>query len=180
MIAPAYRFFCLSGGIAVGGPTTWHVTDWDQRRVISVSMDGEEEDDGVAIQHLRRHIDNLAPDVRRIHVSPTGDIESIYSDAGNDPTYCVHYPSLSDLELPNGVQTVSRDNLEELERLGPDVDLVSYPASSPSARKLHRAGNACQYNAKEDVGGLQILLHVAIRREVLERAEYVDAAPQAP
>ncbi|KAK3386640.1 hypothetical protein B0H63DRAFT_493371 [Podospora didyma] len=63
-------------------------------------------------------------DQRRVVSDPlshVGDIISTYTDAENDQTYC----------------TVRRDELEELERLGPDVDLVAYPPClGGSAKKV--------------------------------------------
>ncbi|KAI1860487.1 hypothetical protein JX265_009886 [Neoarthrinium moseri] len=127
MIEDEFKYFCLSGDIPVGGPSTWHVTDWDQRRVVSVTMDGEQDDDSIAIKHYSRYSSHLSRDIYRIHVSHTGEIISTYTDPENDPTCCVHYPFLHEVFLPEGIQTVRRDELEELDRLGPDVDLVEYP-----------------------------------------------------
>lgn len=145
MIDSGSQFFCLSGDIPIGGPTTWYVIVWEQRRVVSVTVDGEEEDDNVAIGHLRNHIDHLSSDVHRIYVSSSGDIISEYKDADNDRTYCVHYPHLSEANLPDGIQTVRRDELEELDRLGPDVDLVRYPASASSSGKTVRRARVWEW-----------------------------------
>ncbi|KAH9888149.1 hypothetical protein F4778DRAFT_755240 [Xylariomycetidae sp. FL2044] len=137
MIDDKYKYFCLSGNIRVGGPSTWHVTDWDQRRVVSVTMDGEQDDDSIAIEHFRRYSSQLSTDIYRIHVSHTGEIISTYTDPKDDETCCVHYPHLHEISLPKGIQTVRRDELEELERLGPDVDLVAYPPClGGSAKKV--------------------------------------------
>ncbi|KAF7562351.1 hypothetical protein G7046_g1796 [Stylonectria norvegica] len=135
MIDEDSKFFSLSGDVPIGGPTTWHITDWDQRRVVSVTMDGEQDDDSLAIEHFSRHSSELPPDVYRIYVSPTGDIVSTYTDPENDQTCCVHYPALSDALLPEGIETVRRNELEELERLGPDADLVAYPPCVGEAAK---------------------------------------------
>lgn len=49
----------------------------------------------------------------------------------------MHYPFLHEILLPEGIQTVRRDELEELERLGLDVDLVAYPTClGGSAKKV--------------------------------------------
>lgn len=137
MISDDSKYFCLSGDIPVGGPSTWHVIDWDQRRVVSVTMDGEQDDESMAIAHFSRYSSQLSPDIYRIYVSHTGEIISTYSDPNDDPTYCVHYPFLHEIFLPEGIQTVRRDELEELERLGPDVDLVAYPpCRGESAKKV--------------------------------------------
>ncbi|KAJ4007542.1 hypothetical protein NW752_010204 [Fusarium irregulare] len=127
MINDEEKYFCLSGDVPIGGPSTWHVVNWDQRRVISVTMDGEQDDDALAIENYSRHSEELSPEVYRIYVSETGEIITKYIDAKYDMNYCIHYPSLGDAALPGGIQTVRRDELEELERLGPDADLVAYP-----------------------------------------------------
>jgi hypothetical protein len=137
MIDDDSKYFCLSGDIPVGGPSTWHVIDWDQRRVVSVTMDGEQDDESTAIEHFSRYSNQLSPDIYRIYVSHTGEIISTYIDSENDQTCCVHYPFLHEIFLPEGIQTVRRDELEELERLGPDADLVAYPPClGGSAKKV--------------------------------------------
>lgn len=118
MIDPEPQFFGLSGNLPIGGPTTWNVIVWDQRRIVSVTVDGEEEDDNVAIEHLRNHLDHLSSDIHRIYVSSSGDIISEHKGAEDDPTYCVHYPHVSEANLPDGIETFRRDELEELDRLG--------------------------------------------------------------
>ncbi|KAI0911864.1 kinase-like domain-containing protein [Ustulina deusta] len=137
MIDDDSKYFSLSGDIPIGGPSTWHVIDWDQRRVVSVTMDGEQDDEGIAIEHFSRHSSQLSPNVYRIYISNTGEVISTYTDPENDQTCCVHYPLLSEISVPQGIPTVRRDELEELERLGPDADLVSYPpCSGASATKV--------------------------------------------
>ena len=91
------KYFCLSGDIPVGGPSTWHVVNWDQRRVVSVTMDGEQDDDALAIENYSRHSEELSPEVYRIYVSETGEIIRKYIDAKYDMNYCIHYP----LSLPH-------------------------------------------------------------------------------
>ncbi|KAI0534519.1 hypothetical protein GGR58DRAFT_482493 [Xylaria digitata] len=127
MIDDDSKYFSLSGDIPVGGPSTWHITDWDQRRVVSVTMDGEQDDEGIVIEQFSRYSSQLPLNVYRIHVSDTGEVISTYTDPENDKTCCVHYPLLSEISLPQGIQTVRRDELEELDRLGPDADPASYP-----------------------------------------------------
>ncbi|KAK4200782.1 hypothetical protein QBC40DRAFT_339588 [Triangularia verruculosa] len=138
MISDESKYYCLSGDCPLGGPSTWHVIDWDQRRVISVTMDGEQDSEDLAIQNLSRIDSSKLPrDIYRIYVSDTGEIISRYSDPKNDATCCVHYPFLGDMTVPEGTLTIQRDKLEELERLGPDVDLVAYPpCQGPSAKKV--------------------------------------------
>ncbi|KAH7324441.1 hypothetical protein B0I35DRAFT_348444 [Stachybotrys elegans] len=137
MIDDDSKFFSLSGSIPIGGPSTWHITNWDQRRVVSVTMDGEQDDESLAIEHLSRYSDQLSSEIHRIYVSQSGEIISTYTEEKDNQNYCVHYPFLHESSFPAGVLTVRRDELEELSRLGPDVDLVKYPVCSVhSARKV--------------------------------------------
>ncbi|WAO88814.1 EKC/KEOPS complex subunit BUD32 [Fusarium falciforme] len=100
-------------------------------------MDEEQDDESIAIQQLRRHSSQIPLNVYRIHVSNTGEIISVYTDAENDETCCVHYPLLDEISLPEGVRTVRRGMFEEFQRLGPDTDLVTYhPCSSEPANKV--------------------------------------------
>ncbi|KAI0476965.1 hypothetical protein F4859DRAFT_514297 [Xylaria cf. heliscus] len=62
--------------------------------------------------------------------SDTGEIISTYPGPENDQTYCIHYPLLSKISVPQGIPVARQDELEELGRLGPDADLVSYPPPS--------------------------------------------------
>jgi len=145
MIDDENRYICLGGDSQQpGGPTTWHITDWDRRRVVSVTMDGEHDDESLFLEHFPRHSDQLSPGTYRIYLSPTGDLISTHSDPDDDPTYFVHYPLLSEISLPEGVQTVRRSELEELDRFGPDVDLVTYPplvADTVSPKKVPATRN---------------------------------------
>lgn len=142
MIDEDSKYFSLSGDVRIGGPSTWHITDCDQRRVISVTMDEEQEDESIAIQHLRRHSSKVPLSVYRIYLSDTGEIISVYTDAENDETCCVHYPLIDEISLPEGVRTIRRDMLEELERLGPDADLAAYPPCSSEPPNKVRAAQA--------------------------------------
>ena len=67
-----FRFFSPSGSVIPGGPSTWHICDWEQRRIIAVTMDGEQEDADVAIGFLEKHIDSLDRDVCAIRLSSEG------------------------------------------------------------------------------------------------------------
>ena len=143
MIDDDYRYFAHSGAIYPGGPSTWYIADWDQRRIISVTMDGQQDDDTLAIEQLRRHqrSDPLPSNVYRIYVSNSGEIISMHTDPEDDETYCVYYPFLHEISLSEGTQTIRRDELEELERFGPAVDLVAYPACmKESSRKVRKPG----------------------------------------
>ncbi|KAH7174945.1 uncharacterized protein B0J16DRAFT_404829 [Fusarium flagelliforme] len=180
MINENEKYFCLSGDIPVGGPSTWHVVNWDHRRVVSVTMDGEQDDDALAIEHYSRHSEDLSPEVYRIYVSETGAIITKYIDAKYDMNYCIHYPSLEDAVVPEEIQTVRRDELEELERLGPDADLVAYPPRGGNFAKRVNPGPLSRRVVLIDLlnnllaGCLQVLLPLAICQDIAPRNQLVD------
>lgn len=124
------RFYSPSGGIYPGGPSIWHIIDWDQRRLVSVKMDEEQESPDQAFDHLLKHIDTLAPDIYLVYFSPHGDIISTSNDATDDETMCVFRPPLDAAHLPDNVGIVSRAELQEVARLGPNVDMVFKPGSA--------------------------------------------------
>ena len=88
-------------------------------------MDEEQEENDLAIQCLSKNIDTIQPRVYGIHVSPDGCVLSSSTDLDDDETTCPHFPSLDEVQRPEGVQTVSRSELREIQRLTPNVDLVS-------------------------------------------------------
>lgn len=100
--------------------------DWDQRRVISVSMDAEIEDPQVASEHLRKYADNLYSNIYKIQVSSQGDLMSVSTDPEDDQTQCPFYSRLATIQRPDGIQVISRSDMEEIGRLGPMVDKVRF------------------------------------------------------
>ncbi|KAK2597821.1 hypothetical protein N8I77_012582 [Diaporthe amygdali] len=126
MINPDWRFWAPSGEISPGGPSKWYIFDTDQRRMIVVTMDGEQEEEEVAIEHLKRHVEDLDPGVFEIYVSDDGDLISTSSNPEDDRMEAVNYPLLSSFANPADVKTVRRQHMRELERLSPEVDLVEY------------------------------------------------------
>ena len=126
MIDEEWRYFAPGGAISPGGPSTWYILDWDQRRIIAVTMDEEQESEDVAVGHLKKHIDALGPDIYAIHLSPDDELVSVSTNPEDDETTCVYYPPLQAFSLHDRVKTVLRSELIELDRLTPNVDLVSY------------------------------------------------------
>lgn len=126
MIEEEWRYFAPGGALTPGGPSTWNILDWDQRRIIAVTMDEEQESEEVAIEHLKKHIDALGPEVYAIHLSPEGELISVSTDFKDDEMTCVYYPPLQAVLPSDRVKTVLRSELLELDRLSPNVDLASY------------------------------------------------------
>lgn len=100
MIQDRWRYFAPDGSITPGGPSTWNIVDFEQRRTISVTMDSEQDTDDLAIRCLSKHIQSIPPGVYRIHVSPSGDVLSSSPDPEDDETACPHYPPLRDPTPP--------------------------------------------------------------------------------
>ncbi|KAG8156761.1 hypothetical protein KVR01_013366 [Diaporthe batatas] len=129
MIEDEWRFWVMGGMLEPNGlePGCWQVVDWDQRRTISVTFECDVEDEDLAIEYLKRHIDDLGTDVCSIEVSKgSGELVSVSSDPNDDQTLFPYYPPLQDSQLIDSVETIMRSELRELDRLGPNVDLVSY------------------------------------------------------
>ncbi|EHK17297.1 uncharacterized protein TRIVIDRAFT_42157 [Trichoderma virens Gv29-8] len=99
-------------------------------------MDEELESEDPAFEQLYKHIDNLAPNVYAIHISPDGSLISTSTDPKDDETRCVYYPPLSTIQRPEHVKILLRSKLEELGRLGSNVDLVACPQSSDPSKRL--------------------------------------------
>lgn len=138
MIKPEERFFALEGSIYPDGPSTWYIMDWDQRRLVSVTMDEELESADPAVEHLSKYIDDLEPDVFEIRVSSQGDLISTSTNPEDDHTFCpVHVP-LEAIERAEDIQAISRSKLEELDRLGPLVDLVTCLQSPRPSEKVRK------------------------------------------
>ncbi|KAM3430904.1 hypothetical protein NHJ13734_007537 [Beauveria thailandica] len=137
MISPEDRLWAGSGNLLRGGPYTWYITDFDQRRHFSVTYCNQapipdedlEETEDICLAQLRQHIDDLGTDVLGIRFSdPEGPI-SISTSQDDDVTMYTNCYLPSELRLPFPVKTVGFDSLTELDRMGPQVDLVSYPGT---------------------------------------------------
>jgi hypothetical protein len=76
MIEDQYRFFSPNGSVWPRGPSTWNILDWDQLRIIAVTIDGGQDDEKLAIEHLRKNIDDLGPDMYEVHIAPGGNLLS--------------------------------------------------------------------------------------------------------
>ncbi len=134
MIEPEYRLWAGSGSLLNGGPYTWHVTDLDQRRLFAVTYDPPtpvkdedlEETEEICLAELRKHVDQLGDGVVGIRFSQPDGPVTLLTDREHDERFFVNNYPLSALDLPFPVKTVHLNSLTELERFGPNVDLVSY------------------------------------------------------
>ncbi|KAK7439755.1 hypothetical protein Landi51_11024 [Colletotrichum acutatum] len=86
-------------------------------------MDEQQESEDLAVEILKSFIDTLPADVYAIKVSPQGNLISMSNDPEDDETSCVHYPPLEEIQRPEGIRTIIRSELKEINRLGPDTDL---------------------------------------------------------
>ncbi|KAH7235464.1 hypothetical protein BKA59DRAFT_496036 [Fusarium tricinctum] len=82
-------------------------------------MEEELESADPAIEQLSKHVDDLEPDIFKIRVSSQGDLISTSTNPEDDNT-----------------RSIPRSKLEELDRLGPLVDLVTGLQSSKTGEKL--------------------------------------------
>ncbi|PQK13755.1 hypothetical protein BB8028_0004g06860 [Beauveria bassiana] len=133
MIDPVDRLWAGGGSLLTGGPYTWHITDFDQRRHFSVTycpptaVQDVEETEDICLAKLRKHIDDLDTDVLGIRFSdPEGPI-SVSTDLKDDVTWYKNCQPLTALSLPFPVKTIRFKSMTELDRMGPQVDLVTYP-----------------------------------------------------
>lgn len=98
------------------------VTDFDQRRTITVSTP-EDEDEGFIFEVLEELIDDIPADVVHITVSNHGELLATSTANDSDWTKIPFYPSPTDFPP---VPKVRRSQLTEIERVGLQVDHVTY------------------------------------------------------
>ncbi|KUJ24539.1 uncharacterized protein LY89DRAFT_703551 [Mollisia scopiformis] len=137
MIKPEERFFSDGGGYfgAAENPNTeafLNVWDWDQLRMVKLKGTAKifPPDEGHEIQILAQFADYLSPEVRAVTLDDDGLITGVSTDPDEDETIFVPYfpfatvPSLADCRI------IQYSKLQELDRLGPGVDLSSYKDES--------------------------------------------------
>ena len=135
MIDPRSRLWAGSGNLLNGGPYTWHVTDFDQRRTFAVTyapptpVEDTETTEDICINKLRKHVNQLGDGVFGIRFSEPDGPFTLLTERKHDRTYAVNNYPLSALKLNFPVKTICLSNLTELDRLGHQVDLVSYQES---------------------------------------------------
>jgi hypothetical protein len=80
----------------------------------------------------------LGPDVTAVEITFGGDILSVSRDADGDATPYVPYASPDSYGLPFDMETVARDQLVELGRLAPWVDVVTTRQSTRSEKLVFK------------------------------------------
>ena len=133
MIRAEDRFY--SGGQSYFGPrerptTESHcnVWDWDQLRMIKVKGTAKlfPPDEDVENLVLAQFADYLAPGVRAITVDDDGLLTGVSTDPEEDATFFIGYIPFSLCPSPADCSTIYFSQLQELDRLGPGVDLLSH------------------------------------------------------
>lgn len=93
-------------------------------------MEQEDETREICAEKLKRHLDDLGEDAVCFSFSDLEGPITIITDPNEDQTFYVNHHPLSSLGLSYPVKTIYMSSLTELDRLGPDVDLVSYQAGA--------------------------------------------------
>ncbi|KAH6631752.1 hypothetical protein F5144DRAFT_602537 [Chaetomium tenue] len=110
----------------------FHLEDFDQRRTFAVTyapptpVEDTETTEDICINKLRKHVDQLGDGVFGIRFSEPDGPFTLLTERKHDATYAVNNYPLSALKLNFPVKTIYLSNLTELDRLGHQVDLVSY------------------------------------------------------
>ncbi|KOS42844.1 hypothetical protein ACN38_g6283 [Penicillium nordicum] len=156
MIEPDDRFF--SEGQGYFGPrenpttqTHCNVWDWDQLRWIKVKGTAKLFPPGEDVETslLAQFADYLSPEVRAITVNDDGLLTGVSTDPEEDDTFFIGYLPLSLCQSLMGCSTVYFSQLQELDRLGPGVNLSSYDSQRVAfkfnplgmIRRLHMSWN---------------------------------------
>lgn len=133
MIPQEWRFWSPEGALTPGGPHTWLVIDWDQRRWYRVTGPAETlPDEEDAIYYLKRYVDHLRSDVYSLKLSVNGEL---IETSSYDPTYEIRYPPYAGAIDKRNTEVVHKKDLHEVERWGVGADLVTYDAGN-NTKKL--------------------------------------------
>ena len=137
------RFF--SEGQCYFGPddyprteTHCNVWDWDRLRMVKVKGTAKlfPPDEDVEIPIFAPLADYLSSEVRAITVDDDGFLTGLSTDPEEDDTLFVAYIPFAMAESLAGCPTVQYSKLQELDRLGPGVDLSSYEDESGFPRRV--------------------------------------------
>lgn len=130
---PDFRFDINRGIPFATGGWQWLIFDWDTRRVVDVWIPEELKDNRVFVfESLAKFINDLPLDVVQVEISKKGKLLSTSSELYEDSYFAPFYPRRT--EFPRRVNTIQRSDLTEIDRLGVQVDLVTY-GSAPAETK---------------------------------------------
>ncbi|KAJ5768135.1 hypothetical protein N7533_000718 [Penicillium manginii] len=130
---PQDRFY--SEGQSYFGPgenplteTHCNVWDWDQLRMVKVKGTAKlfPPDEDMEIPVLAQFADHLSPKVCAVTVDEDGLLAGVSTDLEEDDTPFVAYLPISMAETLADCHTIQYSKLQELDRLGPGVDLSLY------------------------------------------------------
>ncbi|KAJ5179216.1 hypothetical protein N7492_002426 [Penicillium capsulatum] len=143
MIDPGDRFF--SEGQGYFGPrdnptteTHCNVWDWDQLRMVKVKGTAKLFPPEVETEILvfAQFADLLSPEIHAITVNDDGLLTGVSTDPEEDNTMFTGYLSFSNVESLADCRTIQYFKLQEIDRLGPGVDLLSYEVESGNPHKV--------------------------------------------
>ena len=129
---PQDRFY--SEGQAYFGPrenplteTHCNVWDWDRLRMVKIKGTARlfPPDEDIEIAIMAQFADDLSPEVRAITVDD-GLLAGVSTDPEEDDTTFVAYLPISIIGSLANCSKIQYSDLQELDRLGPGVDLSSY------------------------------------------------------
>ncbi|KAL3473067.1 kinase-like domain-containing protein [Aspergillus californicus] len=140
MIKPQERFWS-DGSMYLGSKTECNVWDWDRLRMVKVKGSAklfpiEQYEEFIECSVFSHFADYLSPEVRAITVDDDGLLVGVSTDPEEDDTPFVAYFPISMLESLVDCRTIKFSQLEELDRLGPFVDLSSYNDESGVPQKV--------------------------------------------
>ena len=108
----------------------WIVWDWDQRRAVNVLIPHEADEDFI-YEALSKFIDTIPSDVTQVELDEQGVPVATSSNPRDNHSWVPFYPLRT--EFPRHIATLRREDLTEVDRLGLQVDLVTYsPPSQPA------------------------------------------------
>ncbi|KAG8629579.1 hypothetical protein KVT40_003444 [Elsinoe batatas] len=138
MISPGDRFYC-NGGMKTGFQDydiyKFTVTDWDQRRQYLAcgrrppeELSGEDEEtvhNNIA-EGVGRAITKIEPDEWAVHLDQDFELDTTDCTPPEDIRLAPFYHKLADCPSLAGLPTIRRDQLVEVDRTSPLVDICYY------------------------------------------------------
>lgn len=161
MINPRERF-ASDGSSYFSSPddpeaeTRCRVWDFDRRRMVSIKGTAKlfRPEQCIEEQIMARFADVISSNIYSVTVDDDGMMTGFSDDPKEDITHFVAYLPFSIVKSLADCRTIQHSKLQELDRLGPDIDLSSYEDehgvshkvafkynTSPKSRMLHQAWN---------------------------------------